>query len=74
MLLLICEFVIRVLYAGTGGISVTLAMGCCYKSIRVSCGVHEKSDKLSAVVDAVDCGGADALRIVDRLEESKMNP
>src|SRR5713226_6736048 len=57
-------------FAGTRGISVTLAMGRCYKSIRVSRGVHEKSDKLTAVVDAVDCGGADPLRIIDRLEES----
>src|SRR5260370_41668332 len=57
-------------YAGTGGISVTLAMGCRHKSIRVPGGVHEKPAKLSTVVDAVDCGGADPLRIVDRLEES----
>src|SRR5260370_2240582 len=45
-------------------------MGCSYKSIRVPAGVHEKSDKLSTVVDAVDCGGADPFRIIDRLEES----
>src|SRR5260370_2643080 len=57
-------------YAGTGGISVTLAMGCRHKSIRVPGGVHEKPDKLSTVVDAVDCGRADPVRIIDRLEES----
>src|SRR3981081_576600 len=45
-------------------------MWCCHKSIRVSGGVHEKSDKLSVVVDAVDCGGADPFRIIDRLEAS----
>ena len=49
---------------------LALATGCCHKSIRVSRGVHEKSDKLSAIVDAVDCCGADALRIIDRLEVS----
>src|SRR5260370_37522659 len=32
--------------------------------------VHEKSDTLSAIVDAVDCGRADPLWIIDRVEES----
>src|SRR5260370_5350571 len=45
-------------------------MGCRHKSIRVPGGVHEKPDKLSTVVDAVDCGRADPVRIIDRLEES----
>src|SRR5260370_14000910 len=45
-------------------------MGCSYKTLCVPAGVHEKSDKLSTVVDAVDCGGADPFRIIDRLEES----
>src|SRR5260370_23309151 len=71
LILVLCEFVTRILYAGTWWISsFTLVMGCCYKPIRVSCGVHEKSDKLTAVVDAVDCSGTDPLRIIDRLEES----
>src|ERR1700730_8328254 len=69
LILLRCEFVIRVLYAGTWRISVilALAMGCCEEPIRVSRGVHEKSDKLSPIVDAVDCCGADTFRIIDRL-------
>src|SRR5712664_3138406 len=76
----ICYGLVRliILYAGTWWISVVLALatilalatGCCYKSIRVPGAVHEKSDKLSTVVDAVDCGRADAFRIIDRLEES----
>ena len=45
-------------------------MGCCFESIRVSRGVHEKSDTLSTIVDAVDCGGTGPLRIIDRLEET----
>src|SRR5260370_40188733 len=36
--------------------------------MRVPGGIHEKSDKWSAVVDAVDHRGADPLRIIDRLE------
>src|SRR5260370_2650649 len=42
----------------------------CYKSIRVPSGIHEKSDNLTTIVDAVDCGGADPLWIIDRLEVS----
>jgi hypothetical protein len=41
-----------------------------YESIRVSTGGHEKSDGLSTVVDAIDCGRADALGIIDRLKVS----
>ena len=51
-----------VLYAGTWWISVVLALatilalatGCCDKSIRVPGAVHEKSNNLSTIVDAVD--------------------
>src|SRR5260370_22241034 len=63
-----------VAFKGTWWISVILALALatesCYKSIRVPGGVHEKSDNFSTVVDAVDCGGADPLRIVDRLQVS----
>src|SRR5260370_12837106 len=63
-----------VAFKGTWWISVILALALatesCYKSIRVSSGVHEKSDNFSTVVDAVDYGGADPLRIIDRLEVS----
>src|SRR5260370_1512736 len=52
LILVLCEFVTRILYAGTWWISsFTLVMGCCYKPIRVSCGVHEKSDNLTPVLD-----------------------
>src|SRR5260370_30669438 len=63
-----------VAFKGTWWISVILALALatesCYKSIRVSSGVHEKSDNFSTVVDAVDYGGADPLRIIDPLEGS----
>src|SRR5260370_35898626 len=63
-----------VAFKGTWWISVILALALatesCYKSIRVSSGVHEKSDNFSTVVDAVDYGGADPPRIIDRLEVS----
>src|SRR5258708_119915 len=61
-----------VAFKGTWWISVILAltMESRYKSIRVPGGVHEKSDNFSTVVDAVDYGGADPLRIIDRLEVS----
>src|SRR6266478_2596089 len=36
------------------------------ESVRVSTGRHVKSDDLSTVVDPIDCGRADALRIIDR--------
>src|SRR5258707_13123659 len=61
-----------VAFKGTWWISVILAltMESCYKSIRVPGGVHEKSDNFSTVVDAVDYGGGDPLRIIDRLDVS----
>src|SRR5260370_19593366 len=63
-----------VAFKGTWWISVILAlaltMESCYKSIRVSSGVHEKTDNFSTVADAVDWSGADPLRIIDRLEMS----
>jgi len=36
------------------------------ESIRVPTGGHIKSDDLSAVVDPIDCGRADAIGIIDR--------
>src|SRR6266481_2070125 len=59
-------------FKGTWWISVILALATesRYKSIRVPSGVHEKSHNFSTVVDAVDCGGADPFRIIDRLEVS----
>jgi hypothetical protein len=38
--------------------------------IRVPAGGHEKTDDLSTIVHAVDCGRADALRIIDRCKAS----
>src|SRR6266852_9116986 len=54
-------------FKGTWWISVILAltMESCYKSIREPGGIHEKSHNFSTVVDAVDCGGADPVRIID---------
>ncbi len=41
-----------------------------YESIRVPTGVYVKSDDLSTVVDAIDCGPVDALGIIDRRKVS----
>ncbi len=41
-----------------------------YESIRVPAGVHEESDDLSTVVDAINCGRADAVGIIDRRKVS----
>ncbi len=41
-----------------------------YESIRASTAGNEKSDDLSTVVDAIDCGRADALGIIDRRKVS----
>src|SRR5260370_37962777 len=60
----------RVAFKGTWWISVILAPTgeSCYKSIRVPGGIHEKSHNFSTVADAVDCGGAEPVRVIDRLE------
>src|SRR5260370_21810193 len=41
-----------------------------HKTIGVPSAVHEKSDTFSEIVDAVNCGVADAFRIIHRLEVS----
>jgi hypothetical protein len=41
-----------------------------YESIRVPTGVYVKSDDLSTVVDAIDCGRANALGIIERRKVS----
>src|SRR5260370_42261155 len=41
-----------------------------YEPIRVPAGVHVKSDDLSAVVDPIDYGRANALMIIDRCKAS----